>query len=302
MTESEYLTAICAFTYFGPARVRLLTSYFKSPKKVWESTLRELAEVGLPEKKTIEFLNFRKNFNIESYFERLTKLNIKVTTFLDNKFPEIFKILDGAPVVLYYRGSLNGLKTNSVAIVGTRRMTSYGKEVTEKFSSELSSFGVTIISGLARGVDTTAHKASLLAGGITIAVLGNGLDSVYPPENKTLAEEIIQKGGAVISEYPLGYPVLPANFAIRNRIVSGLATCVLVIEGAEKSGTLLTASHAAEQGKTVFAVPGPITSPLSKAPFYLLKNGARMATETRDILDELDMEVRANEKSWAGYT
>jgi len=291
VTESEYLTAICAFTYFGPARVRLLTSYFKSPKKVWESSLGELIQVGLPEKKIIEFLNFRKNFDIKSYFERLTKLNIKVTTFLDNRFPEIFKILDGAPAVLYYRGSLNGLKTNSVAIVGTRKMTSYGKEVTEKFSSELSSFGVTIISGLARGVDTTAHKASLLAGGITIAVLGNGLDSVYPPENKNLAEEIVQRGGAVISEYPLGYPILPANFAIRNRIVSGLATCVLVIEGAEKSGTLLTASHAAEQGKTVFAVPGPIASPFSKAPFFLLRNGAMMATETRDILDELDMEV-----------
>jgi DNA processing protein len=199
-------------------------------------------------------------------------------------------------VVLYYKGTLKGLKNNSVAIVGTRKMTSYGREVTEKFSSELASFGVTIISGLARGIDTMAHKACISSGGTTIAVLGSGLDNIYPPENKNLANEIVQKGGSLISEYPLGYAALPANFVIRNRIISGLSSCVLVIEGAEKSGTLLTASHAGEQGKTVFAVPGQITSPLSKAPLYLLKNGARIATETKDILDELDMEIKVDKE------
>jgi DNA processing protein len=294
VTESEYLIAVTAFTYFGPARVKLLLAYFKSAKKLWNCTFEDLIETGLPEKKVVEFVNFRKSFDAKSYFEKLTRLNIKVTTFLDKNFPEVLKKLDGAPVVLYYRGSLSGLKANCIAIVGTRRMTAYGREVTEKFSSELSAFGVTIISGLARGVDTAAHSATLAAGGVTIAVLGNGLDSIYPPENKNLAEAIVQKGGALISEYPLGYPALPVNFAVRNRIVSGLGNCVLVIEGAEKSGTLLTASHAAEQGKTVFAVPGQITSPLSKAPLYLLKNGAKMATETGDILDELDMEVKVD--------
>jgi DNA processing protein len=292
VTESEYLTAISAFAYFGPARSRLLVSYFKTAEKVWKCTSKELSEVGISEKKVMEFTDFRKNFDPKSYFEKLSKLNIKVTTIFDNDFPGSLKELNGGPVVLYYKGTLKGLNAGSVAIVGARKMTSYGREVTEEFSAGLSGFGVTIISGLARGVDTAAHKACLASGGVTIAVLGNGLDSVYPPENKNLAEIIVEKGGALISEYPLGSPALPVNFAVRNRIVSGLADCVLVIEGAEKSGTLLTASHAADQGKTVFAVPGQITSPLSKTPLFLLKNGAKIATEVKDVLDELDIEVK----------
>jgi DNA processing protein len=297
VTEKEYLVATAAFTYFGPARVRLLVSYFKTAKKVWESPSNDLVKIGLSEKRVQEFSNFRKNFNAHEYFSRLSKMDIKVTTFLDKNFPKSLKDLDAAPVVLYYKGSLEGLNKNSVAIVGARKMTPYGCEVTEMFSSQLVNFGVTIISGLARGVDTVAHRSCLAAGGITIAVLGNGLNSIYPPENKSLADEIIKKGGAIISEYPPEYPVFPVNFVARNRIVSGLSTCVLVIEGAEKSGTLLTASHAANQGKTVFAVPGNITSPLSKAPLSLLKKGALIATETNDLLDELNLEARTNKRS-----
>lgn len=294
MTESQYLTAVYAFNYFGPARVTLLLSFFKSAKKIWTCSNEKLIETGLSENKVIEFEKFRKEFNIELYFQRLTKLKINIVTVLDKDFPKNLKGLDGAPIVLYYKGSLNCLKANSVAIVGTRKMTSYGREVTEKFSGELSGFGITIISGLAYGVDTAAHKACLSAGGKTVAVLGNGLETVYPPQNSNLASEIIKKGGAIISEFPLDYPALPVNFAIRNRIVSGLSDAVIVIEGAEKSGTLLTATHAAEQGKTVFAVPGQITSPLSAAPLYLLKNGAKIATETKDILDELDMQAKVD--------
>lgn len=294
MTDKEYLTGVSAFNYFGPARVRLLYSYFKTAEKIWKSTTDELLETGLSEKKVLEFEGFRKYFDIKLYFEKLSKLKIKVTTFLDSDFPKSLHDLPGSPVVLYYKGSLKGLKGSCLAIVGTRKMTSYGREVTEKFSGGLGALGITIISGLARGVDTVAHKACLAAGGVTVAVLAGGLDSVYPPENKSLAEEIIKNGGATISEYPLGAPAMPVNFAIRNRIVSGLASSVLVIEGAEKSGTLLTASHAAEQGKTVFAVPGQITSPLSKAPLYLLKNGAKMATEVKDILEEMDMDLKVD--------
>ncbi len=271
-------------------RVRLIYSYFGTAEKAWKSSPGSFIDIGLPEKKVEEFVSFRKSFNIKSYFEKLSKLNIKVTTFLDKDFPEALKNLDNAPAVLYYKGSLKGLKAGSVAIVGTRKMTPYGREVTEKFSRELAGFGVTIISGLARGVDTAAHKACLSARGLTVAILGNGLDSVYPPENRDLAEEIVKKGGAVISEYPPGHPALPSNFALRNRIISGLSGCVLVIEGAEKSGTLLTASHAAQQGKTVLAVPGQITSPLSGAPLYLLKNGAKMATEVQDVLEEFGID------------
>lgn len=296
MTESEYLIAVSAFTYFGPARIKLLISYFKSAKKVWNISEKELIEVGIPEKKACEFISFRENFNLVLYFSKLEKLKIKATTFIDNDFPEMLKDLEGAPAVLYYKGSLVGLKQPSVAIVGTRKMTSYGKEVTVMFSGGLSAFGVTIISGLAHGIDTTAHKTCIDSGGTTVAVLGSGLDLIYPVENIALANEIVKKGGALISEYPLGYPPLPQNFAVRNRIVSGLSSSVLVIEGAEKSGTLLTATHAAEQGKTVFAVPGAITSPLSKAPLFLLKNGARIATEPKDILDELNVSIKVDIK------
>ncbi len=292
MTENEYLTAVYAFNYFGPARVKLLLAYFGKAENIWKAPKEELIKIGLTDAKVSSFDDFRRRFNIKGYFSRLKSLKIEVITILDKGYPRNLKGIDSAPSVLYYKGILDSLEKDSVAIVGSRRMTSYGREVTEKFSGELSSFGVTIISGLARGVDTCAHRASLSAGGKTVAVLGNGLDSVYPPENTKLADEIIKAKGALISEYPLGYPVLPTNFPARNRIVSGLSSAVIVIEGAEKSGTLLTASHAAEQGKTVFAVPGQITSLLSGAPLFLLKNGAQMATCTKDILDELDMQVK----------
>jgi DNA processing protein len=296
MTENQYLVAIFAFNYFGPVRTKLLLSYFKKAQKIWTSSRDELLNTGLPENRVLAFLDFRKNFDIEKYFDRLRSYNIKVTTIFDTDFPKNLRDLDGAPMILYYKGVLDSLKTNSVAIVGTRRMTSYGREVTERFSSGLGNLGVTIISGLARGVDTAAHKACLSVNGKTVAVLGNGLDTVYPPENTELTKAIIKSGGAIISEYPLGYPALPVNFAIRNRIVSGLSDAVIVIEGAEKSGTLLTAGHAAEQGKTVFAVPGQITSPLSAAPLYLLKNGAKIASSVKDILDELDFQIKVDKE------
>lgn len=294
MTENEYLILLSTFSYFGPERIKLLISYFYSAKKVWEAKGNDLIEVGIPEKKVKEFSEFKNSFDVNFYFKKLEKLGIKFVTFLDKNFPKVLTKLDGSPVVLYYKGTLSSLQNPSVAIVGTRKMTSYGKEVAEIFSRELSRFGVTIISGLARGIDTTAHKACLEVDGTTVAVLGCGLDMVYPPENRNLGEEIIKKNGAIISEYPLGYPALPENFVVRNRIVSGLSSCVLVIEGAEKSGTLTTATHAAEQGKTVFAIPGQITSPLSKAPLFLLKNGARIATEPKDILDELNVSVKVD--------
>lgn len=291
MKEKEYLTAIYAYNYFGPARVKLLISYFKSAKKIWNATVRDLTETGLSKEKVFQFDTYRKNFDIEDYFKKLLRLNINVVTFVDKDYPENLNGLEGAPLVLYYKGALKRTDKNSVAIVGSRKMTSYGREVAEKFSSELASFGVTIISGLARGIDTSAHKGALRGGGRTIAVLGNGLDTIYPPENIKLAEEIVKSGGMIMSEYPLGYPALPVNFAIRNRIVSGMSSAVIVIEGAEKSGTLLTAAHAAEQGKTVFAVPGQIFSPLSFAPHYLLKNGARIAVSSKDVMEELNMQI-----------
>jgi DNA processing protein len=294
MTENQYLTSICAFNYFGPARTKLLLDYFKSAKNIWLSKTSELVETGLSNQKVIEFDEYRKNFNIPVYFEKLKEFSIKIVTILDTNYPKNLKGLTGAPVVLYYKGNIKSANSNSVAIVGSRKITSYGKEVTQKFSTELAGIGITIISGLAHGVDTEAHKGAIAVKGRTLAVIGNGLDTIYPAENTKLAEEIIENGGAIISEYPLGYPAFPANFAVRNRIVSGMSDAVIVVEGAEKSGTLLTAAHAAEQGKTVFAVPGQITSPMSFAPLYLLKNGAKLATRVEDILEELDIQFKVD--------
>ena len=293
MTEKDYLIALSAFVPFGPVRLSLLLSYFKTAKKVWSLSLSDLAEVGIKEKLALEFISFRDNFNIEAYLERLKKFGIDCVIKGEENYPKNLAEIDSAPLVLYVKGTLKSLDTESVAIVGSRKMTSYGREVAEKFAYEISQAGVTIVSGLARGIDTVAHKSALEAGGRTIAVVGSGLNRIYPPENTNLAL-LIAKNGALISEYPLDYPALRLNFAARNRIISGLSKIVLVIEGAEKSGTLLTASHAAEQGRTVFAVPGQITSPLSFAPHFLIQNGARIAFSPRDIISELDLQFKVD--------
>ena len=291
MTEKEYLVAVSTFAPFGPARVKLLLSYFGAAKKIWKAEPQKLAKLGLGIERTKNFIEYRANFDAKDYFKKLERLGIGYFTQDDASYPQNLKEIDDVPFVLYYKGSFKAIDTNSIAIVGSRKMTSYGAEVTEKFASELSSFGITIISGLARGVDTIAHKAAIEAQGRTLAVVGCGLDSIYPPENSHLAGQVV-KHGALVSEYPMGYPALPTNFPARNRIISGLSKGVLVVEGAEKSGTLLTASHAANQGRVVFAVPGAITSPLSAAPLFLIKNGAKMVTGPRDILEELGIEAR----------
>ena len=178
----------------------------------------------------------------------------------------------------------------AVAIVGTRRITPYGRAATAQLASELAQAGVTVVSGLARGVDTVAHSTSIESGGRTLAVLGSGVDIIYPPENKTLARRIVDEGaGAIISEYPLGTLPEPTNFPPRNRIISGLSLGVLVVEAGEKSGALITVSFALEQNRDVFAIPGPITSRMSDGPNRLLKQGAKCVTCAQDILDELQI-------------
>ncbi len=296
MTRRQYLVALYAFIPFGPARIQALLSFFENPKNVWNADRKSLIDVGLKKKTVDEFFKHKDNFNSENYFNTLDKLGIGYITIDDNVYPENLKNLTNAPIVLYIKGKLSRNDTNSVAIVGSRKMTSYGKEVAELFSGELASCGATIISGLARGIDTTAHKAAIVAGGRTIAVLGCGLNTIYPSENSGLAKKIVETGGAIISEYPLDYPTLRTNFANRNRIISGISAAVLVVEGAKKSGTLLTASHAAEQGRQVFAVPGQITSPLSGAPHFLIQNGAKFAFSPKDIIEELDLQFQVDKE------
>jgi DNA processing protein len=295
MTDNrEYLVALCSYSYFGPQRIKLLLNYFGNPKKAWKASLSELKEIGLKEAKAAEFLKFKKDFENGDYFNRLKKFKIEYVTFNDKNYPENLKEINDFPPVLYYIGSLRRSDKNAVAIVGSRLGSSYGREVTENISAELSSLGIVIVSGLALGIDAVAHKACFEAGGRGIVVLASGLDTISPFTNRWIAIEIVKHGGAIVSEYPLGFMPLKTNFPARNRIVSGLSKAVIVVEGLKKSGTLLTASAAAEQGRTVFAVPGQITSPLSQAPNYLIQNGAKLVSSTQDILDELNLQLKVD--------
>lgn len=291
MTEREYLTALYSFLPFGPARTKLLVNYFGSSKNAWKATPGELTAVGLKKDTRDEFIKYRNNFDFKNYFDRLKRKSIDVITIDDSNYPDNLKSLTDAPLVLYVRGKFKKSDSNSVAIVGSRKMTTYGREVTTKLASELSRVGVTIVSGLAFGVDLAAHKAALDAGGRCIAVLASGVDLITPRSNEWLGLKIIKSGGAVISEFAPGTKPQKYFFPFRNRIISGLSKAVIVVEGMIKSGTIHTAKHAAEQGKTVFAVPGAITSPMSQAPHYLIQNGATMVTDTKDIIDELSLQI-----------
>jgi len=288
MTEKEYLVGLYAYTNFGPKRLRLLLSFFGNAREVWNSSKKELVEVGLSEGLVDGFLIHKRQFNFKKYFERLKELSINFVTIKDLNYPKNLIDLEDSPIVLYIKGSLSDRDNKSISVVGTRKNTLYGELVTKTFVKNLVKEKFTIISGLARGIDTIAHKTCLEQKGRTIAVLACGLDQIYPPENLNLSQEVC-KNGALISEYPLGYQIKASNFVNRNRIISGISKATLVIEGAKKSGTLLTASQAALQGRTVFAVPGDVRSFLSAAPHFLIRNGATLATSSQDIIDELNI-------------
>jgi DNA processing protein len=218
---------------------------------------------------------------------------MKINTFLPDEydFTTLLANIAKPPEKLHYIGSLPERRVTSVAIVGTRRPSTYGKEVTRRLAYDLASKGIVIVSGLALGVDAIAHAAALEAGGTTIAVLGNGLPRIYPASNTQLADRIIKQGGAVLSEYDEDTESYPAHFLERNRLVAGLADAIIITEAATRSGTLNTAAHALEQGKEIFVVPGNITSPLSVGCNALLKQGARVVTDYQDVLDVIAPDI-----------
>jgi len=288
VTEKEYLVALYAFTYFGPKRLNLLLSFFGNGKSIWNADRNELTNIGLSEDMVSKFFSHKKRFDFVNYFKKLKKLSISVVSYKEKEYPKNLLGLEDAPIILYIKGSFKDKDAKSIAIVGTRKNTLYGETVTRLFTKDLVKANFTIVSGLARGIDTLAHKITIEERGRTIAVLGCGLDQVYPPENSYL-EELIIRNGAVISEYPLGYQIRASNFVNRNRIISGISKATLVIEGAEKSGTLLTASQAALQGKTVYAIPGDIRSFLSAAPHFLIRDGAILVRSAKDIIDDFNV-------------
>lgn len=292
INEKKYWIGFSAFNGIGPKRFALLRNYFGSARSAWEARLKELLAIGLEQKLVENFVKFRQDFDLNSYFLRLRENKIECQTLVDKNYPENLKKIDNPPYVLFVKGKIKPQDELALAVVGTRKMTAYGREVTESLTQQLVNFGLTIVSGLARGVDTIAHQTVLQNGGRTIAVLACGLDIIYPPENKKLAEEIANGHGALVSEFPPGHQAVPGNFPARNRIISGLSLGTLVIEGAQDSGALITARHAADQGREVFAVPGPITSQNSAGPLLLIKQGAKLVYRVDDILEELNISAK----------
>lgn len=288
----EYLLALHSIEGLGPARIKRLYDYFGSFEGVWNSSISEFSQFKFPDKLISNFKDAKKNLDPEEYFLGLEKAGIKVITIFDEDYPVRLREISGAPMILYYKGVIDSeVLENCIGVVGTRKPTGYGRVVTEKLTRELVEAGLTIVSGLARGVDTVAHIAAIEAGGKTLAVLGGGLSQIFPSENIRLAERIASGFGAILTEFPPSYPHLAGNFPARNRIIAGLSRGVLVTEAAEDSGSLITARLAIEQGREVFAVPGPITSSMSEGTSVLLKDGAKLVSSVADILEELGVKA-----------
>lgn len=290
MNNTSFLLALHSIDGLGPILLKALLDFFKDPKLVWETNPKELLEVGIPTKVVKLLIETRKKLDPEKYLKDIEKAGNKWVTIFDDGYPKLLKQIYDPPIVLYYKGELKSEDEKAVAVVGARRMTGYGKIVTEQFSKALVSKGYTVVSGLARGVDSAAHWETIRSGGRTIAVLGGGLNNIYPPENIRLVEEIILGKGAVVSEFPPNYQAIPRNFPARNRIISGLSRAVLVTEAARNSGSLITARFALEQGRDVYAIPGPITSFLSGGPNSLIRDGAIPISTPEEIFEELRVE------------
>ncbi len=289
--ETKYWVAFSVFPGIGPMRFRLLLDYFGSAKVAWYASAEILRKIKLGEKLTDQFVHFRKTFDLDDYLKQLEKQHVSVLTVAHSRYPKLLKQIPDAPFVLYIKSKPGMEKLHldrTIGVVGTRKITHYGVEVTKRLVEGLVAHGFTIVSGLAYGVDATAHQAAIDCGGKTIAVLGCGIDIIAPPSNARLYHQVGEEGyGAIVSEMPLGLRPNKGLFPARNRIISGLSLGVLVTEGADDSGALITARNASEQGREVFAVPGPITSPYSRGPARLIKNGAKLVENVEDILEEL---------------
>ena len=273
----------------GPVRFRAIVEHFGSAKGVWEASLDELVQVeGIGKGLAETIVRSRYEVDIEGQIARAGTMGVDIITIGDPQYPEKLRMIYDPPPVLYVKGVFSPVDNKSIAVVGTRKASPYGRAVAEEVAKGLAKHGITVVSGMARGIDSRAHMGALAGGGRTIAVLGSGLDVPYPPENAKLMEEIASSG-AVISEFPLGTPPLPQNFVARNRVISGLALGVVVVEGDVTSGAMLTADFALEQGREVFAVPGSIASAGSRGPHSLIKQGARLVEGVDDILEELGL-------------
>lgn len=290
-----YYLGFSHFLGIGPVRFNNLMNQYSDVKKAYLAPLPELKElIGI---KTAEkFHQFRQTNDLQKIEQNIAEKNIHIVTKADKYFPTALREIPDPPICLYVKGDItkyNFTENILVSVIGTRKPTAYGQLVTQKLTKDLSISGCVIVSGMALGIDTIAHESALEMKGQTIAILGCGVDIVYPRENQTLYNKIIASGGLIMSEFPPGMTVLPGLFVARNRLISGLSRGVLVVEGLIDSGSLITARYAAQQGKEVFAPPSPINSALSEAPNLLIKEGAKFITCVEDILEEFQLPNKA---------
>lgn len=287
MKDIEYWIWLSRIEGLNPKILNDLLEKYDSPKIIWYKTKEELIEDGIKGKYADKITNNIYRQNLDKYLKYMNENNIEMVTIKNKDYPDKLKVIYDPPVVLYVKGNKTILNEKSVAIVGCRICTKYGENIAKKLAYNLSLNNINIISGLARGVDSFAHKGSLAGKGKTIAVVGCGLDRVYPEENIGLFNEIIKNNGVIVSEYIIGTKPLAKNFPRRNRIISGISNGVIVVEAREKSGTLITVDFALEQGKNIYAVPGNIDNQNAYGTNELIKQGAKVVTEVEDILEDL---------------
>jgi DNA processing protein len=290
--ELKYWLAIAKINKIGAARFKRLYSYFPDMRTVWlEADTQDLIDSGIEAKIASEMISLRHEINPDAELETLRKNDVNAVTIHDDNYPRLLKEIYSPPAVLFYRGNLNELSDCAIAVVGTRKISAYGAQLTDDIVRDLAAQKITIVSGLALGIDARAHLAAVKHNTPTVAVLGSGLDraNIYPSSNRYIADQILAHNGILFSEYPIGTMPQKFNFPMRNRIISGLTLGTLVIEAGEVSGALITAAYALEQNREVFAVPGNVTNDNSSGVNKLIKQGAHVVLGAEDILEVLNL-------------
>ena len=293
MSDLKYWLGFNLIKGIGPAKVQALLDYYGSLANAWQANEFELVKIGFDKRALNTFLKTRQEVDLDAALAQVQQANVSLMTWEMESYPSYLREIPNPPPLLYYQGDILEQDQWAVAVVGTRRLTAYGRQVTRDLVAGMVQNNITVVSGLARGIDAIAHKTAVELGGRTLAVLGSGLDCIYPAENRTLAQEIMQGQGAIISEYGLGAQPEAKNFPPRNRIISGLSLGVIIIEAGERSGALITTNFALEQNREVFAVPGNINSPASRGPNKLIQEGAKLVTNIEDVLEELNLHMVA---------
>lgn len=307
LTERDILIWLDSLE-IGYSNMIKIMEHFQDLTEIWMANNQHIYNIkGIKSSLLNKVIKYRSLDYYKRLLDEYEINNIRITTILDDEYPSNLKLIDYKPIVLYMKGSLHTDDNLAIGIVGSRKATPYGRWACEKFTKELVQMGVTIVSGLALGIDAVAHKVALEQGGRTIGILGNGLDTIYPKQNRYLYEEM-EKNCAILSEFPLGVKPLPYNFPRRNRIIAGLSLGIVVIEAKEKSGSLITAHQGLEQGKDVFSLPGNINSLYSGGTNKLIKDGAKPLLDIEDIIEEIHelkvkkMEIKKQEIDYTNFS